>query len=244
MREQLVDAVEDVRPFARGAVHLVVLHPRRAAVLSAVHTADADADHHLLRILRVDRDRVKAHPAEPRYPLRAGRLVVEALHDRPRLAAVFALEERGRLGACPDDVWRFLVARLDVPGLREGTVRALRKGRVLRGLPRLAHVPAHLDARPAPRLVDGREHRAVARVVRGVVYLRRRELGTPASPRASPRITAQDVETLLRSDEQRDLLCHRSPPLPSRPTAPELRERCRPRGAERLPTPAGAHRPD
>src|SRR5205814_6718843 len=123
MGEELVNAVDDSGPFARSAVHLVVLHPRRAAVLGAVDPADADADHHLLRVLRVDRDRVQAHSAEARHPLRARRLVIEALHDRPRLAAVLALEERGRLDSGPDDVRRFLMSRLDVPGLRERAVR-------------------------------------------------------------------------------------------------------------------------
>src|SRR2546422_8628815 len=131
-----MDAVEDVRPLARGTVHLVVPHPCRAAVLSAVHATDAYADHHLFWILRVDRDRVEAHSAEARHPLSARRLVVEALHDRPGLAAVLALEERGRLCARPYHVGRLLVSRLDVPGLGEGAVRSLREGRVLRGLPR------------------------------------------------------------------------------------------------------------
>src|SRR5207249_9490883 len=66
MREQLVDAVKDVWPLTRGAVHLVVLHPGHPTVLGAVHAADADADLHLLRIGRVDRDRVEAHtPPKP-----------------------------------------------------------------------------------------------------------------------------------------------------------------------------------
>src|SRR5438034_1843734 len=109
---------------ARGTVHFVVLYPRRAAVFSAVHAADTDADHHLLRILRVDGDRVEAHSTEARQPLRAGRLVVETLHDRPRLAAILTYEERGRLGACPDHVRRLGVSRLDVPGLGDRTIRA------------------------------------------------------------------------------------------------------------------------
>src|SRR5207249_7247932 len=117
VRKKLVDAVEDVRTLARGTVHFVVLYPRRAAVLSSVHAADTDADHHLLRILRVDGDRVQAHSAEARHPLRAGRLVVETLHDRPGLAAILALEERSRLGARPDHVRRLGVSGLDVPGL-------------------------------------------------------------------------------------------------------------------------------
>src|SRR5438105_213410 len=71
MREQLVDAVEDVGPLARGAVDLVVLYPRCAAVGRRVDAADADADLHLLRILRVYRDRMEAHTAEARHPLRA-----------------------------------------------------------------------------------------------------------------------------------------------------------------------------
>src|SRR5439155_9933351 len=197
---------------ARGAVDLVAWHPRRCALLSGVYAADADAALHFLRIRRVDRDRVEAHPAEARHPLRAGRLVVETLHDRPGLAAILALEERGRLGACPDHVRRLGVSRLDVPGLGERTIRAFGKSRVLRRLPRLAHVAADLDARSAPRLVHRREHRSVARVVRTVMDLGRRELGTLTCPRAPPRIAPQDVQTLLRSDQQRDLLSHPSPP--------------------------------
>src|SRR5438270_756043 len=52
MREQLVDAAEDVGSLAE--IGLVVLGPGRAAVGRRVHAADADADRHLLRILRVD----------------------------------------------------------------------------------------------------------------------------------------------------------------------------------------------
>src|SRR5207247_5601847 len=139
MREQLVDAVKDVWPLAGGAVHLVVLHPGHPTVLGAVHTPDADADLHLLRIGRVDRDRVEAHTPEARHPLRAGRLIVEALHDGPRLAAVLALEERGRLGARPDHVRRLGVPRLDVPRLGEGPISSFWEGGVLRRLPRLAY---------------------------------------------------------------------------------------------------------
>ena len=212
MGKELVDAIEDIGPFARGAVHLVVLHPCRAAILGAVDAADADADHHFLRILRVDGDRVQAHTAEARHPLRARRLIIEALHDRPRLAAVLALEKRGRLDSGPDHVRRLLMSRLDVPGLGERAVRTFGKPGVLRRLPRLAHVAAHLDARSAPRLVHGREHRSVPRVVRGMVDLGRSELGTLARPRASPRIAAQHIETLLRSNHKRDFLCHPSPP--------------------------------
>src|SRR2546430_3508120 len=213
MCEELVDAIEDVRALARGAVDLVVLHPRRRSVLTGVDAPDAYADLHLLGILRVDRDRVEAHAAEPGHPLRAGRLVVEALHDRPRLAAVLTLEERGRLRACPDALRRLLVSRPDVPGLRQGTVRPPGEPRVLRGLPRLSRVPAHFDARSAPRLVHGCEHRSVARVVGRVVDLRRRELGTLAGPRAAARVAAEDVVTLLRTTQDRHILRHRKPPL-------------------------------
>src|SRR5438552_1473206 len=139
-------------------------------------------------------------------------MVVEALHDRPRLPAVLALEECGRLGARPDDVRCFWMSRLDVPGLREGSVSAFGEGEVLRRIPGLAHVAAHLDARPAPRLVHGREHRSVTRVVRCVMDLGRRELRALAGPRPSPSIAAQDVKTLFRADEKRDFLCHPSPP--------------------------------
>src|SRR5256712_7301935 len=206
MREELVDAHEDVRP--PSAFACVALRPGRAAFGVRVPAADAYPDLHLLRLLRVDRDRMQPHPAEARDPLRARGLVVEALHDRPRLAAVLTLEERRRLGAGPHDVRRLRVSRLDVPGLIEGAVRPFRERGILRRLPGFSHVAADLDARATPCRVHGRVHGPVARVVGGVVNRCRGELGPLAWPRTTSGIAAQDEKALLGAYEQSDLLRH------------------------------------
>src|SRR6185503_12075944 len=100
----------------------VVLDPRVPAVGRRVHAADADADLHLLGIVRIDRDRVQAHTAEAGHPLRARWLIVERLVELPRLAAVLTLPKRGRLGAGPHDVRRLHMTGLDMPRLRERAV--------------------------------------------------------------------------------------------------------------------------
>jgi hypothetical protein len=68
--EELVDAAEDVWPVFLSADLRVVLDPAGAAVGRRVDAAHADADLHLLRIVRVNGDRVQTHSAEAGHPLR------------------------------------------------------------------------------------------------------------------------------------------------------------------------------
>ena len=206
MREQLVDAGEHVGPLA--LVRRVVLLPGLAAVGRLVRAAGADADVHLVGVLRVDRDRVEPEAAEARRPLSARRVIVKRLVQGPGHAAVLAPKERRRLDPRPQHVRLRHVTGLDVPGLAERSIAPLGEGRILRDRPRFSHVAAVLDARTAPRCVDRRVHRSVARVVRRVVQRHRGPLRPLEVPLLSLAVTAQDEKALLRSNEERDFLRH------------------------------------
>ena len=82
---------------ARGV--LVARCPGEPVVVAAVHPACRDGDVHALGICRVEQDGVQAQTTGARIPLAALRVVVQALHQRPALAAVGGLEQGSRLHA-------------------------------------------------------------------------------------------------------------------------------------------------
>ena len=71
-----------------GAHALVARHPGGAAIVGAVAAAGRDGDVHALRIGGIENDGVQAEPAGAGIELAAVRMIVQALIDGPRLAAI------------------------------------------------------------------------------------------------------------------------------------------------------------
>src|SRR6266508_4405926 len=115
-------------------------------------------------------------------------MLLEAADPLPCLAPVLALEQCRRLDARPDYVRRLRVARLDVPGLAE--------------------IAAVFDTRTAPGRVDRGVHRAVARVIRGVMDRRGSAVRIFGRPFLAVRVAVHPVQTLLRADQEDHLLRH------------------------------------
>ena len=105
MEQQLVDALADLRERVVGhevrCRPLVRRRPGPAAVLAAEDARGRDADVHRLRIVRVDLDRVRAHPAGAGIPALASRMLDQAQHGIPALAAVVRAEEDAGRAAEP-----------------------------------------------------------------------------------------------------------------------------------------------
>src|SRR3954453_11361462 len=139
--------------------------PRLAAVRRTEGPGRGDSDVHPLRVARVEDDRVQAHAARARLPLRSRAVLAQTRQLLPRLTAVDRAEQRGVFDAGIDGVG-IGQRGLEVPHPRElpwvrgavvplvGAGHARVAEVVAYGVPRLAAVVGALDdlAVPARRL--------------------------------------------------------------------------------------------
>jgi hypothetical protein len=210
-----------------GGDALVERLPARAAVGRFEDAARRHADVQMLRVARVDVDRVQRGAVrrrflQPAHPRRAHRIRVEAVDTLPGVAAVRRTEEalrrragvpHARLGCVsrrqPEDV------RDDEAGLAGGRLRERRRtGRLLPGAPAIGGAEHRRTEMPGAR--GDEERPPVARIEHRVVHdvaeeVRRRE---PPGPPAG--VGREDEQALARADEDagragllRPLLGHR-----------------------------------
>src|SRR3954454_20512307 len=92
--------------------------PRLAAVRRTEGPGRGDRDVHPLRVARVEDDRVQAHAARARLPVRPGTVIAQTGQLLPRLTAVDRAEECGVFNAGVDRVW-IGQRGLEVPDARE-----------------------------------------------------------------------------------------------------------------------------
>ena len=199
MEEQLVHALADlwvrVRHELCGDV-LVDRRPRLAAVVAAEPARGRDPDVDLVRLVRVELDRVGAHPARPGHPALAGRVPEDSAHRLPR-AAVAGAEEDSRRAAEPDLA---VAPRLDVPGLLEGEAAVLGQSELLGPLPRLPQVARAVHRRAVDEAVRAGVARPVAGVERRVEDLPAGKERLSELPGAAV-FAPQQEQTLVRAGE-------------------------------------------
>ena len=135
--------------------------PRLAAVVGPERARRRDGDEDPPGIARIQQDRVQAHPARARLPVRARAVAAQPGKLLPRLAAVGRAEQGGVFDAGVDRV-RIGQRRLEMPdalelpGVRRAVVPLVRAGDavvdelVADRLPGLAAVVGALDQLPEP----------------------------------------------------------------------------------------------
>ena len=178
---------------------LVPVAPGLAAVVREPHADGRDGERDLRRIARPGRDRVHAHAACTRAPLRPRRLLPERLVELPRRASVVALEEDAGRAACVQVV--VVLGGDDRPQPLERLLRVLGELDTAGLLPLARRIVGVEDLRPVEGGGDAGEQPAAARIAR-------RELDRLAGEGARghlERIARRPLEheqALLRSDEQ------------------------------------------
>ncbi len=132
--------------------------PGRAAVVGAERAGGRDRDEHALRIDRVEQDRVQAHAARARLPLRARAVAAQAGQLVPARPAVGRAEQRRVFDAGVDGVG-IGERRLEVPD-------ALELPRVRRAVVPLVRARARrrrrTRCRPAPSVVPPSSERWIS----------------------------------------------------------------------------------
>src|SRR6266700_5703556 len=79
-----------------GTNTFVARLPVPAAVVRAINAAGRDRYEHPLIVRWIGKNSVQAESTAARHPLRAMRMIEQAAFERPRLAGIRRLEERGR----------------------------------------------------------------------------------------------------------------------------------------------------
>ena len=205
--EQLVHALTELREGLReevGRRALIRGRERLAAVLAPEDTRRGDADVHPRRLVRVERDRVAAHPAGTGVPTLAGLVADDAVHRLPGGAAVVGAEENTGCGTEPEPAILPRAPRLDVPGLLQLEPGVLEEPQLLRARPALAPVRRAVDRGAVDLVVRRRVDRAVPRVDDGVEDRPAREERADELPVAPAVVALEDEEALAGAEEDED----------------------------------------
>ena len=192
-------------------------------VVRAKRSSRGDRDDDSVRVLRIEQDRVQAHPAGARLPARARAMAAQAGQLRPGLAAVGRAEEGRVLDAGIDGVgvrrrWLQMPDACELPRVRRAVVPLVRSGNavvdelVSDGLPGLAAVVGALDELPEP----GARLRQV-----DAVRIGRRGLGMVDLPAREVRATyVPSLALSVRRENEGSFACPDENPYAAHPCSP------------------------
>ena len=206
MGEQLVDALADLRiAVVREEARLrtrVQRPPASAGVVGSEDACSRDADPQPLRIVGVERDRMRDQAAGTRRPPVARLVPQDGVVHLPRCAGVVGAEEDRGLAAEPERAGLGRMPRLEVPRRGELEAALLGQPEPLRALPRLAHVGGALHGAAVDPVVRARIQRPVARIDGRVVDRPAGEV-RPVDLEGAPLVvSADEEEPLARPHEQ------------------------------------------
>src|SRR2546423_7423214 len=96
--------------------------PVFASIISAIHATSRDCYMQTFCIGRVRQDRVQTKAATSRHPLRTMWMIIKAMDQRPALAGIRGLKQRGRLDATIKRIGFVRVAQNNLPDLFQGGI--------------------------------------------------------------------------------------------------------------------------
>ena len=134
----------------------VLRGPSSAGIVGAIDAAGRDGDVEAARVRWVLQNRVQRESAIAGHPARAMRMIEQAAHERPVLAAIARFKKRGRLDAAVENVRLIGRAERDLPDIfeRDAGIGGKTDGRFLRIGPGLAEVVGETQER-APDALGG-----------------------------------------------------------------------------------------
>src|SRR5882672_2200764 len=144
-----------------GSQPLVDRPPRLAGIIGPEGACSRDRDVHLVRMARIDENRVQTHPAGAWRPVWARTVLAEPGEFLPRLSAIGCAEQGSVFDPGVNSVrivqrWFEMPDSLELPGVRRPVVPLMSAGNavvhkfVSDGLPRLSRIVRALDLLPEP----------------------------------------------------------------------------------------------
>src|SRR5438128_4087760 len=188
---------------------LVRWRERLAAVLAEIVAAGGDAQVHPIPVAQ---DGVQAEAAVSRLPFARVLVVADPRNQLPGIAAVLALEERGRLHAAPEIA--LVVAGFERPDVGERAPVVLWKGRGrFRLVERLSQIGRAQDFHSEEGVAAGPVHaRFAARIGQRGVDRHARSEGPAQRELAAGLRRLGNEKSLLRSNGEKHALRHGQPP--------------------------------